>query len=72
MATKGLAKQTKTLSERQIEATLALLSRNRRPERDTVAFLMSVKAVIGPAPHLPLAAMCSRRCSYGNTDGRPR
>jgi integrase len=41
---KGLAKQAKTLSEKQIDATLKVLSRNRRPERDTAAFLLSVKA----------------------------
>jgi integrase/recombinase XerD len=44
MAKKGLTKQAKTLSERQIEATVALLSRNNRAQRDTVAFLLSVKA----------------------------
>jgi integrase len=41
---KGLTKQAKTLSERQIEATLALLTRGKRAKRDTVAFLLSVRA----------------------------
>jgi integrase/recombinase XerD len=44
MAKKGVTKQAKTLSDRQIEATLGVLSRSRRPERDTAAFLLSVKA----------------------------
>jgi integrase/recombinase XerD len=44
MAKKGLTKRAKTLSERQIETTLALLLSNKRAKRDVVAFLLSVKA----------------------------
>jgi integrase len=45
VATKGLTKQAKTFNESQIEATLALLSKGkRRPQRDAVAFLLSVRA----------------------------
>lgn len=41
---KGLVKKAKVLSERQITACLGVLSRGRRAERDTVAFLLSVRA----------------------------
>jgi integrase len=44
VAKRGLTKQAKVLSERQIEATVALLSRNKRALRDVAAFLLSVKA----------------------------
>jgi integrase len=44
MAKKGLTKQAKPLSERQIAATLSVLSHSKRPFRDTVAFLLSVRA----------------------------
>jgi integrase len=40
----GLTKKAKTLSERQIEATLVLLTRGKRAKRDIVAFLLSVRA----------------------------
>jgi integrase len=44
MAKKGLPKQAKTLSERQIDTTVSVLSRSKRPFRDVVAFLLSVRA----------------------------
>jgi integrase len=44
MAKKGLAKQAKTLSESQIDATLKCLAGGKRAQRDAVAFLLSVRA----------------------------
>jgi integrase/recombinase XerD len=44
MAKKGQTKQAKTLSEAQIGATLKVLAAGRRAQRDSVAFLLSVKA----------------------------
>jgi integrase len=41
---KGLTTQAKTLSDRQVDATLAEIGRGRHPERDTAAFLLSVRA----------------------------
>jgi integrase len=40
----GLGKQAKTLTKGQVEAMLAYLSTTRRPERNRLIFLLSVKA----------------------------
>jgi integrase len=45
MAKKGLSKQAKTLNDSQIDKTLKILAAGkRRPQRDVVAFLLSVRA----------------------------
>jgi integrase len=43
---KGQTKQAKTLTDKQIDITCAVLARSKHPEKDTVRFLLSVYAAL--------------------------
>jgi integrase/recombinase XerC len=62
---KGLGKQAKVLSERQIDTTIAVLSKGKRAERDTVAFLLSVRAGLR-AKEVAAITWCMVTDSAGN------